>query len=120
MKFMPAILFLCLCALQAAAQQVVSGKISNETGQPIAGCSVFISNTVRGTSSAADGSFRLSDFPSGKHDLVISAVGYETRVYTVSENLLPMTLQVVMKIKVKELENVTVEPSGGRNLGRMG
>lgn len=111
MKFMPAILFVCLCALQATAQQVVSGKISNEAGQPIAGCSVFIANTVRGTSSAADGSFRLSDFPPGKHDLVISAVGYETRVYHISEELLPMTLNVVMKIKVKELENVTVEPS---------
>ncbi len=111
MKFMPAILFLCLCALQATAQQAVSGKISNETGQPVAGCSVFISNTVRGTSSAADGSFRLGDFPAGKHDLIISAVGYETRVFNISDGQLPLTLNVVMKIKVKELENVTVEPS---------
>lgn len=105
-----AILFLVI-SFQAVAQQSIKGRVINEAnGAPVPGSSVFITSTSKGTLSDAGGYFVLNDVPSGKHELVISSVGYETVVYPFSDAQLPLQLRVELKIKVQELQNVTVEP----------
>ncbi|RYY69400.1 MAG: carboxypeptidase-like regulatory domain-containing protein, partial [Chitinophagaceae bacterium] len=47
-----------------------------ETGQPLAGASLFINNTSIGTSSDADGKFAIPSVMAG--ELVVSFLGYET------------------------------------------
>ena len=90
---------------------MIKGKVINQsTGTPIAGSSVFISNTSKGTSTNNEGNFELNNVPAGKHELVISSIGFETTLFSFSDNDLPLQLKVEMKIKVKELANVTVEP----------
>ncbi|PZR26594.1 MAG: hypothetical protein DI535_13730 [Citrobacter freundii] len=107
--------FFCLfifITAAAIAQPTISGKVVNAaTNQPIAGTSVFISNTSFGTVSSRDGSFELKDIPPGKYDLIISSIGFETNVYSFSTDKLPLRLRIEMNEKVKELENVTIEPS---------
>jgi|SRR6218665_5139 len=107
--------FFCLfvfAAIAAVAQRTITGKVVNSaTKEPVAGSSVFISNTSYGTVSSRDGSFELKDLPPGKYDLIISSVGFETNVYSFSTDELPLRLRVELEGKVKELENVTVEPS---------
>lgn len=101
--FIPAVVF---------SQRTVQGKVVNAgTKEPIAGSSVFISNTSFGTVTNKDGNFEIPDIPPGKYDLIISSVGYETSVYSFSADQLPLKLRVEMQVKIKELENVTVEPS---------
>ncbi|RYG50070.1 MAG: carboxypeptidase-like regulatory domain-containing protein, partial [Chitinophagaceae bacterium] len=96
----------------AFSQRTISGKIVNAaTSEPIAGSSVFISNTSFGTVTNKDGYFEITDIPSGKYDLIISSIGYETSVYNFSTDKLPIKLRVEMQVKVRELENVTIEPS---------
>ena len=75
------------------------------------GASVFINNTSRGTTADKSGYFEITDVPAGKHELIISSIGYETTVYSFSAEALPVKLKVVLEVKVKELENVIVEPS---------
>lgn len=71
--------------IQASAQHFIKGTVVNEsTGAPIAGTSVFISNTSKGTVSNSNGYFELTDVPAGKHELVVSSIGYETNVFSFS------------------------------------
>jgi hypothetical protein len=107
--------FFCLLLFIAggvAAQRTISGKVVNEsTQEPIPGSSVFISNTSFGTVTRKDGSFELTDIPSGKYDLIISSVGYGTVAHSFTTDKLPMRMKVELQPKVRELANVTVEPS---------
>lgn len=110
MKLIPAISFFLLLFFDATAQRTIKGRVVNDvTGVPIAGSSVFISSTSKGTVTDNAGNFELNDIPSGKHDLVISCIGYETNVYTFSGEQLPLKLKVELTVKVKELQNVTIE-----------
>ena len=93
------------------AQQLIKGKIVNaENHLPVSGASVFISNTSRGTVSNSTGDFILSDIPAGQHELIVSSIGFETFVQIFSGDALPLELNVVLKLKIKELEGVTVVP----------
>lgn len=100
--------FLAVCV--STAQRVIRGTVSNTGGQPLSNCNVFINGSTRGTITDGAGHFELSDPPSGKHELIISNVGYETYVLAYSEEQLPLILNVTLKLKVRELDNVVLEP----------
>lgn len=108
---LPAIFLLLLTGITAVAQHSIHGKVVNEsTGAAIPGCSVFVTNTSRGTVSDNAGNFVLTDIPGGKHELVISSIGYETNTYSFTEAQLPLQLKIQLKVKLKEIENVVLEP----------
>jgi hypothetical protein len=75
---------LCLLPLVAAsparAQQAatLSGTVTAADGQPLPGANVFLAQTQRGTTTDAEGRYRLGNVPLGAHRLVASVVGYET------------------------------------------
>jgi hypothetical protein len=97
--------------LQATAQRTISGRVvTSEQGTPVPGCSVFISNSSIGVATNKEGRFELTNVPPGRHELVVSSVGYETAVYPFASEQLPLKLKFELKIKVKELPNVLVEP----------
>lgn len=103
----PAILFLLFSFLSAAGQKTIKGRVVNEsTGTAVPGSSVFITGTSKGTITDNAGNFELVNVPGGKHELVISSIGYETNVFSFSEEQLPLNLKVELQIKVKELQNV--------------
>ncbi|MEJ0105687.1 MAG: carboxypeptidase-like regulatory domain-containing protein [Bacteroidota bacterium] len=112
MKQFSGVLFLFLFHfLSAFTQQTISGKIINaDNGQAVAGASVFISNSSRGTVSNSSGDFLLSDIPPGKHELVASSISYQTFVQSFSGDELPLQVNIKLKLKVTELEGVTVVP----------
>lgn len=109
----PAILFLLLSVSSIVfSQRTITGRVvSAATGEPIPGSSVFISNSSKGTTSDKQGYFELTDLPGGKNDLIVSSIGYETTAYSFSAEQLPLKLKFEMSVKVRELQNVTVEPS---------
>lgn len=111
------IFFACIALLlisttpRAQTANYIKGKVLDEDGgKPVPGASVFISNSTRGTISRADGSFELTAVPAGRHDLVISSIGYTTIVHSYGPGDLPLLLEVRMKAKISELASVTVEP----------
>lgn len=110
------IYFLLLLSLAPCFAQVrenyISGKITDgATGKPIPGCSVYFSNTSKGDISTASGEFVLKNLPAGKYQLVISAIGYETKVMLVSSNNYPHKLEVQLRVHASQLSEVTVQPS---------
>jgi hypothetical protein len=59
-------------------KNVLSGKIIDENGRPLAGASVVAKGTTIGTVSDASGNFRLQ-MPAGAKTAVASYVGYQSR-----------------------------------------
>lgn len=56
----------------------ISGKVISKTdNKPVAGASVFINNSTIGTISNENGEFRLSNLSQGKHELIVSILGFE-------------------------------------------
>jgi carboxypeptidase-like protein len=89
----------------------IKGKVTGAVnGLPVAGCSVFINSTSRGTVTDEKGEFILQNLPEGKYELIISSIGYETFVYDFSNKQFPLQLQITLKQKATELSAVTVEP----------
>jgi iron complex outermembrane receptor protein len=71
--------FLCLLVLLGipafSQNSVVTGKVADSSGIPLAGASVTIPGTSRGTTTDANGVYHLTVTP-GDKTLLISAVGY--------------------------------------------
>jgi len=79
------ILFLnaSITAQNTPFNQTIRGNVVDEdTQSPIMGATVIIENSdpVLGTISDFEGNFKLENVPVGRHTLVISYLGYETRV----------------------------------------
>src|SRR5436190_13110720 len=55
--------------------KTITGKVTDETGAPVAGANIVVRGTKNGTTSATDGSFRLS--APANAILIISVVGYK-------------------------------------------
>jgi len=109
---LPAILFLLFISFTCFSQRTIRGRVVNEsTGAAVPGSSVFITGTSKGTTADSGGGFELTNVPAGKHELVISSIGYETNVFSFSDEQLPLQLKVELKIKVKELQNVVADNS---------
>ena len=88
-RFLRAILLpvVMLFAFQVtiAQDKTVTGKVTDsKDGSPVAGASVTVKGINVGTSTASDGSFRLS-VPSNATALIISSVGFGTKEATISD-----------------------------------
>lgn len=77
--------------------------------KPIPSASIFLSNTSVGTTANSQGNFELY-IPQGKHDLIVSSIGYETFNQTINTSDLQDFITIRLKLKAAELENITIEP----------
>ncbi|RDC57352.1 TonB-dependent receptor [Pedobacter chinensis] len=83
------LMLLIFSALIVKAQTgSVSGKVLDETGQPLPGASVIVKGTTRSTSTDANGDFKLIGLTNGSITLSVSFIGYQTldKAVTVSAN----------------------------------
>ena len=64
----------------------VSGKIVDETGQPLPGTSIILQGTTIGTSADETGQFTFPEPVRAGQTLLFSYIGYETKEYTVKSN----------------------------------
>ena len=62
----------------AAAQQSISGTITDETGEPLIGASILVAGTTTGTVTDIDGAFTLN-VPEGAEELIVSYTGFATQ-----------------------------------------
>ena len=113
MKHLFLLLTLLSFSLTALAQQKVTGKVKDSSGEPVIGASVVVKgNNTMGTITDFDGIFML-DVPA-KSVLVISYIGYVTQeVPTAGKN----SLEIVLKEDTKTLDEVVVIGYGTQRKG---
>lgn len=73
------LLLLALAHLATAQNAQVTGRVTSGTNQPLVGASVLLKNTRLGSSTDADGSFRIANVSQGRYVLVVSYIGYRSR-----------------------------------------
>ena len=101
--FMPVLLLISLSSL--AQDRVVTGKVTDsKDGTPVAGASVQPKGSKTGTSTTADGSFRIS-VPAGIKTLVISSAEFEGQEIDVTDK---STVDVSLKASAAGLSEVVV------------
>ena len=81
----------------------IHGTVKNTQGTPLAGVSVIVKGTSRGTSTNSDGSFSIN--ANTGDVLEFTAIGYKNKSVTVESNI---NLSVVMEIEVAIANEVVV------------
>jgi TonB-dependent SusC/RagA subfamily outer membrane receptor len=86
------------------ADQVVTGTVSDEKGDPLPGVSIVVKGQQRGTNSDTKGQYRIT-VPDGSATLIFSFVGYLPQEVLVGNQSI---LSVTLKTDSKSLEEVIV------------
>lgn len=86
-----------------AQENLVRGKVLDDTGEPLIGVSVYVKGSTIGVVTDLDGNFALS-VKQGE-TLVFSYVGYSTQEQVIGKE---KTLRIVMREDAKSLEEVVV------------
>ncbi len=97
---------LVLCSFQSlwAQEAGISGKVTNEAGNPLVGVTVSLKGTGKATSTNEKGDFQLS-VPGVQSTILLTLVGYSTREFTVKPG---EYITAVLETLVTELQGVVV------------
>ena len=110
MKKIPLLIVMIIaCCSFALAQQVVTGKVTDANGTPLAGVSVSVKGGKRGTTTGPDGTFRISA-PSGAV-LVFTNVGYTDKEVSVANG----SGNIILEQSARSLQEVIVTGYGTQN-----
>ena len=98
--------FLALITSLALAQtRKISGTVTGENGTVVAGASVIIKGTSKGTTSSSNGKFSIDLPTTGKRVLVVNSIGYGTQEISIT-NQSDITVKLVTD--TKQLDDVVV------------
>ncbi|MGF2411840.1 mucoidy inhibitor MuiA family protein [Ferruginibacter sp.] len=87
----------------------VAGRVTNQNGQAVSYATVMVKGTKNGTTTDANGNFRIS-IPYNSSTIVFSAVGLQTRELFISSN----QMNIAMQQSNQNLEEVVVVGYGTR------
>jgi hypothetical protein len=95
----------------AVAQVVLSGTVRDSlTRQPLPFASVFLANTTHGTTTDAQGHYRLAGMPTGTYTLTASYLGYALRQQPVRLATEPLVVDMQLPAATQALAEVVVRP----------
>ena len=102
------------------SQDILTGNVVSQKGEPLSGANVFIPNTAIATASDAKGAFVLRHLPAGNFKIAVSYVGYEVFTTNISSGEKGRTLHFVLTPKVSELTTVTIRNYDDRGWSKWG
>jgi Ca-activated chloride channel family protein len=105
---------LIISILANAQERKISGKVTDETGQAIAGVTVSIKNKSVGTTTDVNGKYNLT--ASTNDVLVFISIGYNKQEISITNK---DVINVTLKINNKSLQEVTVTDYGTSMQGRV-
>ena len=102
-RFIMVLLSLLLIGVQTFAQNVVTGKVTDAKGEPIAAVGIQIKGTNVGVITDLDGNYRIN--AGNGAELVFTSIGYKTVTVPVGNR---STLNVVLEEDTLLLDDVVV------------
>lgn len=102
------VLSVILFACQVWAQKTITGKVTDETGAPLANVSVTIKGSSQGTTTNADGVFSIS-VPANAKTLVFSSVDRESKEQAIGSS---NTISISLATRTQSLDEVVVVAYG--------
>lgn len=102
-------LFLALVSSLAFAQTgSISGKVVDETNQPLPGAAVSIAGTTIGASTDADGNYTINGIKAGNYTLTAKFIGYIDLKKSVTVSNGKLTVNFALQPESKSLNEVVV------------
>src|SRR5688572_10761042 len=86
----------------------LSGKITDAQSQPVAGVTVRLINSPYGTATDANGSYSVSEIPSGDYTLQITAIGFASQRRNVTIGSATETFDIQLEESTSQLDAVIV------------
>lgn len=108
------LVFCCLLqgvlCLPVFAQATLTGQVTEaQTGTPLPGAHVFLSNTLQGTTTDSLGHYTLRNVPAGTYELVASMVGFQAQTQSVAvEKARPFTTDFALQEATYTLSAIEV------------
>ena len=96
-----------LCSHLALGQTLISGKVTDVSGNPVSGANIYLEGTYDGASTDMKGTFRFETTETGTQTLVISMLGYET-LYETGDIAYLKDLELKLRETVNQLNAVTL------------
>lgn len=108
MKLLLRLFLLILMPVSAFSQNTISGQITDkQTGEPLPGAHIHISNSYKAVVSDADGSYRIENLKNKAYTLRATYVGYEPLIKEVTANQ-SLSLNMAMTPKTILEEEVII------------
>ncbi|MEJ0030335.1 MAG: TonB-dependent receptor [Bacteroidota bacterium] len=105
---MKATLVLVLFTITAYAQTTITGKVTDEKGEPIPGANVVIRDSYDGTSSDIDGAFIFNTEEQGVHFIDVSFIGFKAFQKQVEIHGSSLTINITLKEDINQLDAVVI------------
>ncbi|MDQ6813543.1 MAG: TonB-dependent receptor [Bacteroidota bacterium] len=113
-RFIVLLTFSLFATAAAIAQAVIKGTVRNASQQPLAGASVQLQGSGKGTVTDNNGDYKLQA-SAGKQTIIVSYVGFATQRFTINVSGTEATQDVIL-MEAGDLSMVTV--IGSRNISR--
>ena len=111
MKILKTIAFLCsflIGSVYIAAQTRISGQLIDTRNQPLPFASISIENTIDGATTDSLGRYSFKTREQGKHLLVGTYIGYETKKDTIFINKSSLVHNMIIREKPVNIREVVV------------
>ncbi len=99
---------LILFSASTLAQTKISGKVTDQKGQPLPGVNLVIKDTYDGASSSADGYFNFTTEEKGEKILIATSVGFKTDEQPIHLDGNAIALTIQLKEEINMLEAVVI------------
>lgn len=103
-----AVLILILTTLLSHAQTVVTGKIKDAKGKPVAGVSIAVKDSYDGGTSDSSGDYRFRSAEKGEQTILFTSIGYKLQEQKTTLNGGTVTINIVLKEEPNELTAVVI------------
>jgi len=90
------------------AQNTISGKVSDQNGNPVVGANVFLSEQNKGTATGPNGVYRIDNLPNGKVKIQFSFVGFRTEIKTIVLHESSIVLNIILNETPIESQEVVI------------
>lgn len=95
-------------AVSAQGQTLVSGKITDKKGAPLAGANVFIKGSFDGGTADLSGNFKFKTEETGAHTIVASYIGFQSTEQAAILNGNPLTINIALAETINKMDGVTI------------
>lgn len=98
-----------LFSYYAAKAVNISGRVMDESGQPLPFATILLKNTTRGVTANGDGKF-IIDLPAGDQILIAQYIGYEKKEQLIHVAHTPLQIEFKLPLLQVSLKEVIVKP----------
>jgi hypothetical protein len=111
MNYLFRIFLILLISNQVSFAQILKGKITNQTGNPIQYSTIYIQELKQGTTSNTKGDYEIR-LPAGKYTVIYQSLGFQPVVSDITISDKPIIKDVVLPVQFYEIPEVRITATG--------